>query len=135
MKKDENEPGSHSSIYRAQGVEIWKSPDASTLTKDNIRRKYRVQFERLDGPSECIIKGRDIWALRELVRAGAVDATPINYRGPRWSAYVHNLRAVGLYIETVRETHGGPYRGTHARYVLHTPIKVIEIDGCDGPAS
>jgi hypothetical protein len=29
-------------------------------------------------------------------------------------------------IETVHEMHSGAYRGRHARYVLRSPIEVIE---------
>jgi hypothetical protein len=67
-------------------------------------------------------KGRDAWALLELEReAGKRGCTPITTPGPRWSAYVFNLRGMGLIIETIHESHDGPFPGTHARYVLHSP--------------
>jgi hypothetical protein len=71
-------------------------------------------------------KGRDAWALRALHAAGVRGVTPIDTPGPRWSGYVFKLRRVGLVIETIHESHGGPFAGTHARYVLHSPVVVSE---------
>lgn len=36
---------------------------------------------------------------------------------------MHNLRALGVPIEKVTEAHGGPFKGTHARYVLRAHVK------------
>ena len=47
--------------------------------------------------------------------AGKCGVTPIDMPGPRWSGYVHNLRRMGLVIETIHESHGGPFPGNHAR--------------------
>ena len=58
------------------------------------------------------------WALEELRRAGAQGCTPIDSPAPRWSAYVFNLRTLGVDIETIHEAHGGEFSGTHGRYVL-----------------
>jgi hypothetical protein len=71
--------------------------------------------------------GRDAWALAELVKAGAEGCTPITHPGPRWSAYVCKWRKRGMDIETLIETHGGPFAGHHARYVLRSPIEVLEV--------
>lgn len=80
-----------------------------------------------------VLTGRDAWALAELVRAGKKGCTPITHPGPRWSAYVFNLRhEYGLIIETVNEAHGGKYSGTHARYVLKTPVRIL--DGMENAA-
>jgi hypothetical protein len=73
-----------------------------------------------------IAKGRDAWALLELEKAGKRGCTPITTPGPRWSAYVFNLRGMGLIIETIHESHEGPFSGTHARYVLHSQISILE---------
>lgn len=70
--------------------------------------------------------GRDAWALLELHGAGPRGVTPIDTPGPRWSGYVFNLRQMGLVIETVHESHGGPFPGSHARYVLHSRISISE---------
>ena len=72
------------------------------------------------------VKGRDAWALLELVKAGANGCTPIDSPGPRWSGYVFNLkRTHGLNIETRHEPHRGRFPGTHARYVLLSAVEVI----------
>ena len=71
------------------------------------------------------IKGRERWALENLIRAGKHGCTPIDHPGPRWSAYVHSLRhEFHLHIETIHEKHEGPFPGTHARYVLHSLVEV-----------
>ena len=73
------------------------------------------------------LTGRDAWALAELVRAGKKGVTPLDAPGPRWSAYVHKLRHEhSLIIETVNEPHGGDYAGIHARYVLKTPVRILD---------
>jgi hypothetical protein len=79
------------------------------------------------------LKGRDAWALTELIRAGDQGCTPIDTPGPRWSGYVHKLRhRYGLDIVTVTEPHGGPYKGTHARYILRSVVQPLSAD--IGPA-
>lgn len=73
------------------------------------------------------IYGREAWCLRCLIDAGTRGCTPIDRPAPRWSAYVHDLRHdFGLVIETIHEDHGGPYAGTHARYVLHSDVTIVE---------
>lgn len=71
-------------------------------------------------------KGRDAWALAELLQAGERGVTPIERPAPRWSHYVYKLRGFGFAIETNDEPHGGPYAGSHARYVLRSPVEVVE---------
>lgn len=70
--------------------------------------------------------GRDAWALAALIAADERGCTPIDHPGPRWSAYVHKLRRAGIDVETIRERHGGPFAGDHARYVLRTRLRIIE---------
>ena len=73
-----------------------------------------------------IVKGRDAWALAELLSAGANGCTPIDNPGPRWSGYVFNLKRIhGLNIETRHEPHRGQFPGTHARYVLLSAVEII----------
>ncbi len=69
-------------------------------------------------PFRIVVSGRDRWALEELRKAGAKGCTPIDNPAPRWSAYVFNLRELGVPVETIHEPHGGEFSGTHARYVL-----------------
>ena len=79
---------------------------------------------RSEGKASCVIiaKGRDRWALEALMHAEPKGCTPITTPGPRWSAYVFNLRALGVRIETVTEPHDGPFAGHHARYVLRCNV-------------
>lgn len=71
------------------------------------------------------LKGREEWALSNLLAAGSRGCTPIDTPGPRWSDYVFKLKKRGIVIETVTEAHGGPYKGTHARYVLRSRIECL----------
>ena len=48
-------------------------------------------------PARVIIaKGRDRWALEALMAVGPKGCTPLHNPAPRWAAYVHNLRALGV---------------------------------------
>jgi hypothetical protein len=72
------------------------------------------------------VSGRDAWALDELITAGERGCTPIDNPGPRWSAYVFNLKhKYGLEIETHHEPHRGSFPGTHARYVLLSQVEIL----------
>ena len=84
-----------------------------------------IETETGQGKAVLFYSGRNAWALSKLIDAGEKGCTPIDTPGPRWSAYVHNLRGDGLHIETLSEAHGGPYRGTHARYVLRSLVTIV----------
>ncbi|WP_374701147.1 winged helix domain-containing protein [Agrobacterium tumefaciens] len=76
--------------------------------------------------------------VKALVEAGERGVTPIDHPAPRHSAYVHRLRKdYGLLIETIDEKHGGPYPGSHARYVIRTEVEIIptEVSPADGRAA
>lgn len=66
------------------------------------------------------VLGRDEWALDQLRKAGLKGCTPITQPAPRWSAYIYNLRKLGVEIETITEPHDGDFPGRHARYVLRS---------------
>lgn len=68
------------------------------------------------------VKGRVRWALNRLREAGANGCTPIAEPAPRWSAYVFDLRDMGVEIETIHEAHGGDFAGHHGRYVLRATV-------------
>lgn len=85
------------------------------------RRAFHIQNP--DGAKKQIkVFGRERWALECLLEAGPKGCTPIDKPGPRWSAYVYDLRNMGVSIETIREPHGEPFEGTHARYVLQSSV-------------
>lgn len=80
-----------------------------------------------DGTESRIgLVGREAWAMLELVEAGVTGCTPIENPAPRWSHYIWLLRGHGFLVETIHEDHGGPFGGTHARYLLHD---VVRLDG------
>jgi hypothetical protein len=85
----------------------------------------------LEGGDRKTFRGRDAWALGELISGGLVGCTPIERPAPRWSHYIFKLRRGGLNVETIDEAHGGAFSGQHARYVLRTSFKVIEIVHAD----
>ena len=87
-----------------------------------------AKFQIVGGPIIAVC-GRELWALRALIAAGPRGVTPFDTPGPRWSAYVHDLRSMGLEIETITEPHGGPFRGTHARYVLRSQVAPVICNG------
>lgn len=79
-----------------------------------------------EDPTPRKLVGRDAWALRNLIAAGDAGCTPIDHPGPRWSHYVWKIRGAGIAVETIDEKHAGPYAGSHARYVLRSPVSIIE---------
>ena len=85
-----------------------------------------------DGGTHEVV-GRDAWALLNLIERGERGCTPIDTPGPRWSHYVFKLRHAGFIIETIDENHGGPFAGSHARYVLRSRVTVVSKTG-DGHA-
>jgi hypothetical protein len=82
---------------------------------------YIVHPESGD-PFTIEAKGREAWALDRLREAGARGCTSAEQPAPRWSAYVHRLRGLGVPIETRHEPHGGAYAGTHGRYILRARV-------------
>jgi hypothetical protein len=75
------------------------------------------------------LSGRDLWTLERLMNEGATGCTPIEQPAPRWSAYVHRLREMGVVIITHMEPHGGEFPGRHARYVLGCTLERVLGDG------
>jgi len=71
------------------------------------------------------LKGRVRWALERLLESGATGCTPIAEPAPRWSAYIHALRLMGVEIETVHEPHDGEFAGHHGRYVLKSNVRKV----------
>jgi hypothetical protein len=77
-----------------------------------------------DGAQATLLAhGRTLWALLNLLAAGENGCTPISNPAPRWSSYIHKLRKAGVIIETIHESHAGPFPGHHARYVLRCSVR------------
>lgn len=92
-------------------------------------QKSSVTIFAENGAKIIRISGRLLWALKKLMAAGTTGLTPVDMPAPRWSAYVHLLRELGVEIETIRERHEGEFPGNHGRYVLRSSVR---IDGGGG---
>lgn len=87
------------------------------------RHVQRFIVDTPDGGAVVVtFKGRDAWALCQLIAVGERGCTPIDHPGPRWSGYVHKLRRAGIAVETRTEAHGGMFAGHHARYILRSRV-------------
>ena len=85
----------------------------------------------LDAARIVFVRGRrTTWALKKLMSAGTTGLSVFDILAPRWSSYVHKLRKLGFLIETIRERHGGPFPGQHARYVLRSQLTILKATGC-----
>ena len=95
-----------------------------TQAKGRAKRSgfYEIHPEGGGEPFTIEAGGREAWALDRLTEAGPKGCTPITEPAPRWSAYVFNLRALGVPIETRHEPHGGAFAGTHGRYILRARV-------------
>jgi hypothetical protein len=97
------------------------------------RGGFLKTYDVTEGPSIRRIHvrtKREAWALDALIAAGSLGCTPIDNPAPRWSAYVFKLKKNhGLIIQTINEPHGGPFKGTHGRYVLRSIVKAATSDG------
>ena len=67
------------------------------------------------------------WALSELIAAGKAGVTSMENPAPRLAAYVHKAKTCfGITIESLTETHDGPYPGKHARYRLLSRVEFAD---------
>jgi hypothetical protein len=76
---------------------------------------------------QYLVRGRIAQTLYHLVQASerGITALEVSTWALRLAAYVCILRHdYGLDIVTLREPHEG---GSHARYVLHTPVEILEL--------
>ena len=97
--------------------------------KSTSTRGRPVTFTVVEGEDirTIIPRGRDAWALGELITAGANGCTPLTNVGPRWSHYIWKLRTMyGVAIESVEEQHGGEFSGRHVRYVLKSRVQFAD---------
>jgi hypothetical protein len=98
------------------------------LARHNGGTAYTVRTT--DGVAFVVlVSGRVRWALDQLRKAGTTGCTPIHNPAPRWSAYIFDLRGMGIEIDTVTETHAGDFPGHHARYVLRSDVSLGMIGG------
>lgn len=90
----------------------------------------KIEVTLLSGqPRTFKLDGRLGWTLATLAKAGTKGVATVERPAPRWSAYVHDLRKMGIQIETEMEPHAGSYPGQHARYRLASGVRVVTLDG------
>lgn len=109
----------------ASGRDVGKHGAAND--RENTRQKQVSQAGYLIHPTQgdpflINVNGRIKWALERLLGAGSAGCTPLSQPAPRWSHYIHQLRGMGVEIETIHEPHGGSYPGHHGRYVLRSKV-------------
>lgn len=131
MKGGQNENPGARGAQPGQGNRFAEAAGTLRIAQNDIlwirprqRAKREIYFiHPEDGePFTIEARGREAWALDRLTEAGPRGCTPIEQPAPRWSAYVHRLRGLGVPIETVTEPHGGAFAGTHGRYVLRARV-------------
>lgn len=92
-----------------------------------VKPKFNVIIRRNgEAVRTTQVVGRVAWAMLSLMHAGSTGCTPINRPAPRWSDYVFRLRGQGFNVETIDESHGGAFAGSHARYVLHDQVSIVD---------
>lgn len=110
------------------------SVNSASLATIGTTRQYtspRGRRKRIlaHGPAgELLVSGKDAMALEALIKAkkcGVIALELSNTCALRLGAYVPRLRGHGLDIETIREPHDD-IGGWHARYVLHSPVTILE---------
>ncbi|CAN7565065.1 winged helix domain-containing protein [Aminobacter sp. LjRoot7] len=100
------------------------------------KAKQRVWaiFQKMPDGLPTKVVGREAWALLNLKRARKDGCTALEQPAVRWAAYIHDLRHnFGLDIESIHESHKGPFPGTHCRYVLRSDVTILETS--EGDAS
>ena len=95
----------------------------------NVKRGFPIIVFCFAANDNHVIRltGRYAETLRKLAESRLSGVTVLEFRGGpayRLAAYIHYLRGLGLSIETKRERHDC---GTHARYVLHTEVRIISV--------
>jgi hypothetical protein len=98
------------------------------MISGDLEKIKRLSVRRLDTDEVLSTKGRESWCLAQLLTTGDKGFTTVERPAPRISHYVFQLRKRGLPVQTLDESHGGPYRGTHARYRLDVPLVVLETE-------
>lgn len=119
------EPGRIDCQANAANIqEISRSEPArnnSRLTRESSGAVYSIKTT-IGDTFLIAVSGRVRWALDQLCKAGTAGCTPLNNPAPRWSAYIFDLRGMGIEIDTIREPHEGEFSGTHGRYVLRSAV-------------
>lgn len=123
MTDRKKNPGAHGGASGAEKPVQSAAEGKGKLARQKRAVTFTVTPHDADAaPMTITVCGRVLWALERLAEAGLRGCTPITEPAPRWAAYVHTLRGLGVPIETVHEEHEGDFPGTHARYVLRATV-------------
>ena len=123
MPDREKNPGAHGGASGAGKPVQSAAEGKGKLARQKRAVTFTVTPHDADAaPMTIAVSGRVLWALERLAEAGPRGCTPITEPAPRWAAYVHTLRGLGVPIETVHEEHEGDFPGTHARYILRATV-------------
>lgn len=91
-------------------------------------KRIKVIARVSPGGNAFTVTGQEAKTLLLLSQKGNAGVTAYDFRGGppfRLPAYCHSMiKHKGLSIETRRESHEG---GWHGRFVLHTPIEILEV--------
>lgn len=92
-------------------------------------RRSKSRYEVHDGIETRHIElvGRYHQTLRKLLAAGSRGITSADFQaGTRVSHYIFELRKTwGLTITTETEPNSGEFGGSHGRYRLETPVRLV----------
>lgn len=111
------------------------TPNWCNISINNISQKAIVVYEVDTHPGKVKnVTGRQGQTLCCLVKAGnaGITAAEVSSWALRLASYVFKLRLEhGINITTCNEPNAGGI-GTHARYILSSQIKIIEIRDTEG---
>jgi hypothetical protein len=100
--------------------------DNPQTTNPVVRLRVSITGADLFTTREITISGRPAWTLHWLIERGLQGITAIERPAYRLSDYIFKLKKCGLEIETKHEGHGGAFSGSHGRYILRTPVTILE---------
>ncbi len=81
----------------------------------------------LNGQKMAVAPARVAFAVHALIERGEGGVTPLEWIGPRWSDYIFKAKKLGFDIETVYEGHRGAFAERHGRYVMRSPVQVVNV--------
>ena len=116
-------------VWNRQATKSTPTPASRIrLRQQGMSRRIVITAEVIGGmfPRSIIVRGQTARTLLALVEAGPNGCTALEVSSwaYRFSAYCHDLiHKHGLVIRTDKERHPG---GWHGRYVLETPVRILE---------
>lgn len=119
-----NRPDMEGKTVRGRNVRLRDAARDRRVTQSKRGSHAAFTIQPNDGQAITLhLSGRMRWALSRLAAAGASGCTPLFQPAPRWSGYIHELRKLGVEVETLTERHEGDFPGHHGRYVLRCQVR------------